>query len=156
MWLRISQSARIVDWPYQTFYAVLRSLMPRPTGRSDVQEARMLFENGLPRYAARHASAKQLHKLGNALSERLIEQRTTRIGIRGSFVRCFRPTSASSRQIPIAKSKRQTVQWTGTRPASPHAFANSCATAARSPSPKPIAAAMRSVCWTAPLMGIGV
>lgn len=44
-----------------------QSLLSRPHGVADFQEARMLFECGLARYAARHASPKELEKLAIAL-----------------------------------------------------------------------------------------
>lgn len=46
-----------------------KSLMARPNGIADFQEARALFECGLARYAAGHASQKELERLGLALSQ---------------------------------------------------------------------------------------
>jgi DNA-binding FadR family transcriptional regulator len=46
-----------------------QSLLARPNGVADFQEARMLFECGLARYAARHASPKELDRLAVALAQ---------------------------------------------------------------------------------------
>src|SRR6266436_4489357 len=46
-----------------------KSLLARPNGVADFQEARILFETGLVRYAANHASPKELDKLALALVE---------------------------------------------------------------------------------------
>jgi DNA-binding FadR family transcriptional regulator len=45
-----------------------QSLLARPNGIADFQEARVLFECGLARYAARHASPKELDQLAGALA----------------------------------------------------------------------------------------
>ncbi len=45
-----------------------QSLLSRPNGVADFQEARVLFECGLVRYAARHASPKEIDRLGAALA----------------------------------------------------------------------------------------
>lgn len=47
----------------------LRLLMDTPRAHEDFQEARTLFEVGLVRHAARHATAKQLSLLASALLE---------------------------------------------------------------------------------------
>lgn len=44
-----------------------RTLMAKPNGVSDFQEARALFECGLARHAARHASPKEIERLAQAL-----------------------------------------------------------------------------------------
>lgn len=44
-----------------------QALLARPGGVSDFQEARIMFEGGLVRYAARHASPKEIARLGDAL-----------------------------------------------------------------------------------------
>jgi GntR family transcriptional repressor for pyruvate dehydrogenase complex len=46
-----------------------QTLLARPNGVSDFQEARVLFECGLARYAARHASPKEIDRMGMALSK---------------------------------------------------------------------------------------
>jgi DNA-binding FadR family transcriptional regulator len=46
-----------------------RGLLSQPNGVADFQEARMLFECGLARYAARHASPKEIDRLGVALAQ---------------------------------------------------------------------------------------
>src|SRR5258708_34850433 len=46
-----------------------RSLLSQPNGVADFQEARMLFECGLARYAARHASPKEIDRLAVALAQ---------------------------------------------------------------------------------------
>jgi len=46
-----------------------QSLLARPHGMADFQEARTLFECGLARYAARHASPKELDRLALALAQ---------------------------------------------------------------------------------------
>jgi len=45
-----------------------QSLLARPQGMTDFQEARVLFECGLSRHAARHASPKELERLALALA----------------------------------------------------------------------------------------
>lgn len=45
-----------------------QSLLAQPNGVADFQEARVLFECGLVRYAARHASPKELNRLAAALA----------------------------------------------------------------------------------------
>lgn len=45
-----------------------QSLLATKTGMSDFQEARILFECGLARYAARHASPKEVERLGDSLA----------------------------------------------------------------------------------------
>ena len=49
--------------------ATAQSLLARPNGVADFQEARILFECGLARYAARHASPKELERLAVALAQ---------------------------------------------------------------------------------------
>jgi len=49
--------------------ASARSLLARPNGVADFQEARVLFECGLARYAAVHASPKEIDRLAVALAE---------------------------------------------------------------------------------------
>jgi len=44
-----------------------QSLLTKPGGISDFQEARIFFECGLARFAARHASPKEIARLGEAL-----------------------------------------------------------------------------------------
>jgi DNA-binding FadR family transcriptional regulator len=46
-----------------------QSLLARPHGVADFQEARVLFECGLARYAARHASPKEIDRLALALAQ---------------------------------------------------------------------------------------
>jgi DNA-binding FadR family transcriptional regulator len=46
-----------------------QSLLAQPDGVANFQEARGLFESGLARYAARHASPKEIDRLGQALAE---------------------------------------------------------------------------------------
>ena len=45
-----------------------QSLLATKNGMSDVQEARILFECGLARYAASHASPKEIERLGDSLA----------------------------------------------------------------------------------------
>jgi GntR family transcriptional regulator, sialic acid-inducible nan operon repressor len=45
-----------------------KALLSEPQGVSNFQEARMLFECGLARYAARHASQKEVDRLERALA----------------------------------------------------------------------------------------
>lgn len=45
-----------------------QSLLARPRGMADFQEVRVLFECGLCRHAARHASEKELERLAKALA----------------------------------------------------------------------------------------
>lgn len=58
-----------------------QSLLSRPGGVSDFQEARILLECGLARHAARYASPKEIERLGQAL---LANRRA--IGDQDSFV----------------------------------------------------------------------
>ncbi|MFO1187394.1 MAG: GntR family transcriptional regulator [Alphaproteobacteria bacterium] len=44
-----------------------RTLLAKPNGIADFQEARALFECGLARHAARHASPKEIERLAQAL-----------------------------------------------------------------------------------------
>src|SRR6266478_8197902 len=46
-----------------------QTLLARPHAVADFQEARVLFECGLARYAARHASPKELDRLAVALAQ---------------------------------------------------------------------------------------
>jgi DNA-binding FadR family transcriptional regulator len=46
-----------------------QTLLSRPHGVADFQEARVLFECGLVRYAARHASPKEIDRLALALAQ---------------------------------------------------------------------------------------
>lgn len=46
-----------------------QTLLARPHGVADFQEARVLFECGLVRYAARHASPKEIDRLALALAQ---------------------------------------------------------------------------------------
>jgi DNA-binding FadR family transcriptional regulator len=46
-----------------------QTLLARPHGMADFQEARVLFECGLVRYAARHASPKEIDRLALALAQ---------------------------------------------------------------------------------------
>ena len=48
---------------------VAQSLIALPNGMADFQEARVLFECGLARYAARHASPKEIDRLAVALAK---------------------------------------------------------------------------------------
>lgn len=65
--------ARVTKPSSQTLLAQVagaaRSLVADPEGISHFQEARVLFECGLARYAARHAAPKQVEKLALALIE---------------------------------------------------------------------------------------
>jgi GntR family transcriptional regulator, sialic acid-inducible nan operon repressor len=71
--IRQRARARVTELDDAAFFGQLsgaaRSLMARPSGLSDFQEARMLFEGGLARYAAQHATPKHLEKLASALLE---------------------------------------------------------------------------------------
>ena len=46
-----------------------QTLLSRPNGVANFQEARVLFECGLARYAARHASPKEIDRLALALAQ---------------------------------------------------------------------------------------
>lgn len=69
--MRQRARARVTQLNNPAFFNQLsstaQSLMARPNGVADFQEARMLFECGLARYAARHASQKELDRLAVAL-----------------------------------------------------------------------------------------
>src|SRR6185436_17145550 len=78
--------ARVTQLNNRAFFDQLsgaaRTLMGRPNGVADFQEARLLFECGLARHAARHASPKELDRLAVALA-----QNKKAIGDPGSFAR---------------------------------------------------------------------
>jgi len=65
--------ARVTQLNNDAFFNQLsgaaQSLLSRPNGVADFQEARVLFECGLARYAARHASPKELDRLAVALAQ---------------------------------------------------------------------------------------
>lgn len=65
--------ARVTQMSNPAFFNQLsvaaRTLLSRPNGVGDFQEARLLFECGLVRYAARYASPKEIEQLASALSE---------------------------------------------------------------------------------------
>ena len=71
--MRQRARARVTQLNNPAFFNQLsgaaKSLMARPNGIADFQEARALFECGLARYAARHASPKELERLGVALAQ---------------------------------------------------------------------------------------
>lgn len=71
--MRQRARARVTQLNNSAFFNQLsgsaQSLLARPNGVADFQEARMLFECGLARYAARHASPKELDRLGVALAQ---------------------------------------------------------------------------------------
>lgn len=65
--------ARITQLNNSAFFDQLsgaaQSLLARPNGVADFQEARALFECGLARYAAQHASPKEIDRLAVALAQ---------------------------------------------------------------------------------------
>ncbi len=69
--MRERARARVRKLDTQTMLAPLavmaHALVATPGGMSNVQEARILFECGLVRYAARHASPKEIERLGDSL-----------------------------------------------------------------------------------------
>jgi DNA-binding FadR family transcriptional regulator len=71
--IRQRARARVTPLTNPAFFNQLsgaaKSLLARPNGVADFQEARILFETGLVRYAANHASPKELDKLALALVE---------------------------------------------------------------------------------------
>jgi DNA-binding FadR family transcriptional regulator len=70
--LRPRARARVTQLTNPAFFDQLsgaaQTLLARPNGMSDFQEARVLFECGLARYAARHASHKEIDALALALA----------------------------------------------------------------------------------------
>jgi GntR family transcriptional regulator, sialic acid-inducible nan operon repressor len=70
---RQKSRARVTQLSSPAFLSQLsgsaQSLLARPNGVADFQEARVLFECGLARYAARHASPKELDRLALALAK---------------------------------------------------------------------------------------
>ena len=70
--MRPRARARITRLTNSTFFNQLtgsaQSLLAGVNGVADFQEARVLFECGLARYAARHASAKEVERLAAALA----------------------------------------------------------------------------------------
>jgi DNA-binding FadR family transcriptional regulator len=71
--VRQSARARVTQLDNAAFLNQLstsaQSLLSRPGGMSDFQEARLLFECGLVRYAARYASPKEIERLRIALGQ---------------------------------------------------------------------------------------
>src|SRR5882762_10049967 len=71
--VRQKARARVTQMNNPAFFNQLsgaaQSLLSRPNGVADFQEARMLFECGLARYAARHASPKEIERLAMALAQ---------------------------------------------------------------------------------------
>lgn len=65
--------ARVTQLNNRAFFNQLsgaaQSLLARPNGVADFQEARALFECGLVRHAAQHASPKEIDRLGAALAQ---------------------------------------------------------------------------------------
>jgi GntR family transcriptional repressor for pyruvate dehydrogenase complex len=53
---------------FQQLSGVAQGLLSLPNGVADFQEARVLFECGLARYAARHASKREIDRLAAALA----------------------------------------------------------------------------------------
>jgi GntR family transcriptional repressor for pyruvate dehydrogenase complex len=70
--VRQKARARVTRLNNPAFFSQLsgaaQSLLSQPNGVADFQEARVLFECGLARYAARHASQKELDRLAVALA----------------------------------------------------------------------------------------
>lgn len=71
--VRQKARARVTQLNNPAFFSQLsgaaQSLLARPNGVADFQEARVLFECGLVRYAARHASPKEIDRLAVALAQ---------------------------------------------------------------------------------------
>ncbi len=71
--VRQKARARVTQLSNPAFFSQLsgaaKSLLARPNGVADFQEARVLFECGLARYAARHASQKEIDRLALALAQ---------------------------------------------------------------------------------------
>ncbi len=71
--VRPNARARVTQLNNPTFLNQLsgaaQTLLARPHGMADFWEARVLFECGLSRYAARHASPKELDRLALALAQ---------------------------------------------------------------------------------------
>ena len=65
--------ARVTQLNNPAFFSQLsgaaQSLLALPNGVADFQEARVLFECGLVRYAARHASPKEIDRVAVALAQ---------------------------------------------------------------------------------------
>jgi GntR family transcriptional regulator, sialic acid-inducible nan operon repressor len=78
--------ARVTHMGNTSFFRQLsdaaKTLLARPDGMGDFQEARVLFECGLARHAARHASPKEIDRLATALA---VNKRA--IGNTGAFER---------------------------------------------------------------------
>lgn len=71
--MRQRARARVTQLNNPAFFSQLsgaaQSLLALPNGVADFQEARVLFECGLVRYAARHASPKEIDRLAVALAQ---------------------------------------------------------------------------------------
>jgi GntR family transcriptional regulator, sialic acid-inducible nan operon repressor len=71
--LRQRARARVTQLSNSAFFNQLsgaaQSLLARPNGVADFQEVRVLFECGLARHAARHASPKDIERLAVALRQ---------------------------------------------------------------------------------------
>jgi GntR family transcriptional regulator, sialic acid-inducible nan operon repressor len=70
--VREKARARVTQLSNSAFFRQLshsaQSLMSQPNGMEDFQEARVLFECGIARYAARHASQKEIERMAIALA----------------------------------------------------------------------------------------
>lgn len=71
--MRQKARARVTRMNNPAFFSQLsgaaQTLLSRPHGVADFQEARSLFECGLARYAAKHASPKEIDRLSLALAQ---------------------------------------------------------------------------------------
>jgi DNA-binding FadR family transcriptional regulator len=71
--IRQKARARVTQLNNPAFFKQLsgaaQTLLARPNGIADFQEARVLFECGLARHAARHASQKEISRLSVALAQ---------------------------------------------------------------------------------------
>lgn len=71
--IRQKARARVTQLNNPAFFNQLsgaaQHLLAQPNGVADFQEARVLFECGLARYAARHASQKEIERMALALSQ---------------------------------------------------------------------------------------
>src|ERR1700733_5220312 len=71
--IRQKARARVTQLNNPAFFKQLsgaaQTLLARPNGIADFQEARVLFECGLARYAAAHASQKEIEKLAVVLAQ---------------------------------------------------------------------------------------
>jgi GntR family transcriptional regulator, sialic acid-inducible nan operon repressor len=91
---------------FKQLTAAAQTLLARPNGVADFQEVRELYECGLARYAAKHASRKELDRLGDALYQNKKAVRSPELFVKSdmAFHDVFRGILSSSRSTRLFPS----------------------------------------------------